>query len=132
LPEVTQLVARCPAVFFILDHCAKPAIRDQKLDPWRQHLRALAALPNVACKLSGLITEADPARCGAPDLQPYVVHALDCFGFDRVLFGGDWPVCNLATSHTSWLAALLAILANEPETNLKKLFQTNAERIYRV
>jgi len=132
LPAVTQLVARCPEIFFILDHCAKPAIRDQQLDPWRQHLRELAALPNVACKISGLVTEADPARCGAADLQPYVRHALDCFGFDRVLFGGDWPVCQLATPLENWLTALKTILAGEPETNLKKLFQTNAERIYRV
>jgi L-fuconolactonase len=132
LPAVTQLVARCPEVFFVLDHCAKPAIRDQKLDPWRKQLRELAALPNVACKISGLVTEASPAHCGPPDLQLYVRHALDCFGFDRVLFGGDWPVCQLATSYENWLAALNAILTDEPETNLKKLFQTNAERIYRV
>ncbi len=132
LPAVTQLVARCPEIFFILDHCAKPAIRDQQLDPWRRHLRELAALPNVACKISGLVTEADPAHCGAADLQPYVRHALDCFGFDRVLFGGDWPVCQLATPFENWLTALKTILAGEPETNLKKLFQTNAERIYRV
>jgi len=132
LPAVTQFVARCPEVFFVLDHCAKPAIRDQNLDPWRRHLRELAALPNVACKISGLVTEANPVRCGAPDLQPYVRHALDCFGFDRVLFGGDWPVCQLATPFENWLGALKAILADEPEANLIKLFQTNAERIYRV
>ena len=132
LPAVTQLVARCPEVFFVLDHCAKPAIRDKNLNPWRQHLRELAALPNVACKISGLVTEAHPVRCGALDLQPYVRHALDCFGFDRVLFGGDWPVCNIASSFENWLAAQKAILTDEPETNLKKLFQTNAERIYRV
>lgn len=132
LPAVIQLAVRCPEVFFVLDHCAKPAIRDQKLEPWRKHLREFAALPNVACKISGLVTEANPARCGAPDLQPYVRSALECFGFDRVLFGGDWPVCQLATSYQNWLAELKAILADEPETNLKKLFQTNAERIYRV
>jgi L-fuconolactonase len=132
LPAVTQLVARCPEVFFVIDHCAKPAIRDQKLDPWRKHLCELAALPNVACKISGLVTEAHPVRCNAPNLKPYARHALDCFGFDRVLFGGDWPVCNIASSFENWLAALNAILTDEPETNLKKLFQTNAERIYRV
>ena len=132
LPAVTELVRRCPEVFFVLDHCAKPAIRDQQLDPWRQHLRGLAALPNVACKISGLVTEANPAHCGVSDLQPYVRHALDCFGFDRVLFGGDWPVCQLATTYENWLAALKNILADEPEANLTKLFQTNAERIYRV
>jgi L-fuconolactonase len=132
LQAVTRLIAGCPEVFFILDHVAKPAIRDQQLDPWRKHLRELAELPNVACKISGLVTEADPLRCGAPDLQPYVAHALNCFGFDRVLFGGDWPVCQLATTYEKWLAALNAIVAAETESNLKKLFQTNAERIYRV
>ena len=132
LPAVTQLVARCPEVFFILDHCAKPAIRDHKLDPWRQHLRELAALPNVACKISGLVTEANSERCSAPDLQPYVRHTLDCFGFDRVIFGGDWPVCQLAVTYEDWLAVLKTILAEEPETNLIKFFRTNAERIYRV
>jgi L-fuconolactonase len=132
LQAVTQLVARCPEVFFILDHAAKPAIRDQQLDPWRQNIRELAALPNVACKISGLVTETDPLHCGATDLQPYVRHALYCFGFDRVLFGGDWPVCQLATTYENWLAALEHIVADEPEINLRKLFQTNAERVYRV
>jgi len=132
LPAVTQLVARCPEVSFVLDHCAKPAIRDRKLDPWRKHLRELASLPNVACKISGLVTEADPAQCHVGELQPYVSHALDCFGFDRVLFGGDWPVCLLATPWADWLATLKAIVDGQPEANLRKLFQTNAERIYRV
>jgi len=132
LPAVTQLVKRCPEVFFILDHCGKPAIRDRALDPWRQHLRELAALPNVACKISGLVTEANPGQCGAPDLKPCVTHALDCFGFGRVLFGGDWPVCELAAPYETWLAALGSIVAHEPETAVDKLFRTNAEGIYRV
>jgi len=132
LQAVTQLAARCPEVFFVLDHCAKPAIRDKRLDPWRQHLRELAALPNVVCKISGLVSEANPAHCRAPDLEPYICHTLDCFGFDRVLFGGDWPVCQLATTYENWLTALQTILAEEPPASLKKLFQTNAERIYRV
>ena len=132
LPAVLELVRRCPEVFFILDHCGKPAIRDRQLDPWRRHIRELAALPNVACKISGLVTEANPARCGAEDLQPYVEHALACFGFDRVMFGGDWPVCNCAKPFSTWLGLLKEILANETEANLTGLFQTNAERIYHV
>jgi len=132
LSAVTELVRRCPEVDFVLDHCAKPAIRDRQLDPWRQQLRELSESPNVLCKLSGLVTEANPMRCRAEELQPYVRHALDCFGFDRVLFGSDWPVCQLATSFASWLAALKTILANETEANLTRLFRTNAEKIYRV
>jgi L-fuconolactonase len=132
LPSVVELVRRCPEVFFILDHCGKPAIRDCQLDPWRQHIRELAALPNVVCKISGLVTEANPARCGAQELQPYAAHALASFGFDRVLFGGDWPVCTLAAPFANWLGALNEILAGETAVNLAKVFQTNAERIYRV
>jgi L-fuconolactonase len=132
LPAVTQLVQLCPEVFFILDHCGKPAIRDHARDPWRQHLQDLAGLPNIACKISGLVTEANPGQCGASDLQPYITHALECFGFDRVLFGGDWPVCELAAPYETWLAALGSIVADERETAVDKLFRTNAERIYRV
>jgi L-fuconolactonase len=132
LPGVIELVRSCPEIFFVLNHCAKPAIRGSQLDPWRQNLRDLAVLPNVACKISGLVTEANPARCGAEDLGPYVSHALDCFGFDRVLFGGDWPVCQLATPFSNWLTTLKKILADETPANLLKLFRTNAERIYRV
>jgi L-fuconolactonase len=132
LPGVTELVRGCPDVFFVLDHCGKPPICDRRPDPWRQHLRELAALPNVACKISGLVTEAGPGQCGAEDLQTYVAHAVDCFGFARVLFGGDWPVCDLASSFTQWLAALQTLLAGATPANLTALFQANAERIYRV
>jgi L-fuconolactonase len=132
LPAVIQLVQRCPEVFFILDHCGKPAIRDRALDPWRQHLRQLAALPNAACKISGLVTEAMPGQCGPTELKPYVTHALECFGFDRVLFGGDWPVCELAAPYETSLAALESIIAHEPQAAMDKLFRVNAERIYHV
>jgi L-fuconolactonase len=130
LPAVTELVCRCPEIHFILDHCGKPAIRDRQLDPWRQHLRELAALPNVVCKVSGLLTEADWANWQPAELQSYVRHAIDCFGFDRVLFGGDWPVLTLAGDYSRWLAALDFCLAGAGESDLQKLFQTNAEKIY--
>ncbi len=132
LPAVTELVRQCPEVQFILDHCGKPAIRDGQREPWRQHLRELASLPNVACKISGLVTEASPARCGAADLEPWVAHAVEVFGLERVLFGGDWPVCQLATPFADWLASLQTILSGVAEASLVKVFQTNAERIYRV
>ena len=132
LPAVIELARRCPEIHFILDHCGKPAIRDGRLDPWRQHIRELAALPNVACKISGLVTEADPARQGAKDLQPYVKHALDCFGFDRVLFGGDWPVLTLAGDYSGWLETVVAAVPCASGADLRKLFQTNAEKAYHV
>jgi L-fuconolactonase len=87
-------------------------------------------LPNASCKISGLLTEADWTRWKTGDLQPYIRHALACFGPDRVMFGGDWPVLTLAGDYSRWLDALDACLAGVPGVDLKKLFQTNAEKIY--
>src|SRR5207302_1732692 len=81
---------------FVLDHAAKPPIAAGKLDPWAGPIGELAGLPNVACKLSGLITEADWSRWRPADIRPYAEHVLGSFGPDRVLFGSDWPVCELA------------------------------------
>ena len=132
LPAVIELVHRCPEINFVLDHCGKPAIREHQLDPWRQHICELAVLPNVACKISGLLTEADWANWQPADLQPFVQHAIDSFGFDRVMFGGDWPVLTLAGDYARWQAALDFCLADAGESDLQKLFQTNAERTYRI
>jgi L-fuconolactonase len=132
LSAVTEMVRRCPEVFFVLDHGAKPAIRDGSLDPWRQHLRELSHLPNVACKISGLVTEAKAGHAGPEVLRPYVTHILECFEFGRVMFGGDWPVCLLASPYADWQAALQTILAGVSEADLVKLYQTNAELVYRI
>jgi L-fuconolactonase len=132
LPAITELARRCARIPFVLDHCGKPEIRQGRLDPWRRHLHELAALPNVVCKISGLVTEAAASRLGAEHLRPYVEHAIACFGWDRVLFGGDWPVCNLATHFSGWTDTLGEILATASPSNLRQLYQSNAERIYHV
>lgn len=132
MPAVIELVRRCPQVRFLLDHLGKPAIREQRVEPWRGHLAELARLPNAWCKISGLVTEADHQAWNAADLAPYLEHALDCFGFDRVVFGGDWPVCTLATQYRRWVDTLLELLAGTPTTELTKLFHSNAERCYRL
>ena len=132
LPSVTELVRRCPEVSFVLDHLGKPAIRDRQLDPWRAHLADLARLPNVWCKVSGLATEADPERWQPDDLRPYIRHAIDCFGFGRVLFGGDWPVATLATTYPRWVEALGAAVADAREDQRDALFRGNALRCYRL
>ncbi len=132
LPAVIELVRCCPEIKFILDHCGKPAIHERQLDPWRQQICELAALPNIACKISGLLTEADCANWKPADLKPYIQHILDSFSFDRVLFGGDWPVLNLAGDYSRWLGVLDFCLAGTSERDLKKLFQTNAEKFYRI
>ena len=92
LGEVTDLVRRCPEVAFILDHIGKPDIAAGTLDPWRGDLKILSELPNVVCKISGMATEADHANWQPLDLKPYVDHVVECFGEDRIVYGGDWPV----------------------------------------
>lgn len=102
LPAVTEMVRRCPETTFILDHLGKPDARAGELEPWRANLSDLAERPNVACKLSGLVTEADHEAWTAEGLEPYVAHVLECFG-ERAMFGSDWPVMKLAADYGRWL-----------------------------
>lgn len=132
LAAVIRLVRQCPDVRFILDHGGKPDIKSGRLDPWRAELRELAALPNTWCKLSGLATEADPARWTAEDLRPYIDHVMTCFGPDRVLFGGDWPVSTLATDYPRWVETVDAALAGCTPDELHRVYVRNAEQVYRV
>lgn len=132
LGAVVELVRRCPGVRFILDHGAKPGIRARQLDPWREEIRALAALPNVDCKLSGLATEANPRAWSAADLRPYVDHLLATFGPGRLLFGGDWPVSTLATDYPRWVATVETLLAGLSEAEQRPIWSTNAARVYRL
>jgi L-fuconolactonase len=132
LANTIKLVRQCPDVMFILDHIAKPDIKAGKLDPWRAQLRELAALPNTWCKMSGLVTEADHQKWTPGDLQPYIDHVMACFGWDRVMFGGDWPVSTQATDYPRWVNTLDAALKGASPEQLRKLYVTNAEKFYRV
>jgi L-fuconolactonase len=132
LPAVAELVGACPGTRFVLDHAGKPDIRGGRLDPWRADVERLAALPHVACKLSGLVTEADPATWTPDDLRPYVDHLLVCFGPQRLLFGSDWPVVKLASGYGKWLASARALLEPLAPADLQAVFVDNARRIYRL
>jgi L-fuconolactonase len=132
LPDVIQLVRLCPETRFILDHLGKPDIRDHVLDPWRDHIRELASFPNVTCKLSGMVTEADHQHWVPEDLAPYIAHVLDTFGEDRVLFGSDWPVMLLATSYHHWVQVLDDLTAHLTPAAKRKLWAENAGRCYRL
>jgi L-fuconolactonase len=99
LPAAVEFVERFPDQPFVLDHLAKPPIASGEMDRWERHLRAIAANPNVYCKLSGLITEADWHNWNAELLAPYLEVTFDAFGADRLMFGSDWPVCLLAGSY---------------------------------
>ena len=132
LANTIKLVRQCPDVSFVLDHIGKPDIKGGLLDPWRAELRELAQLPNVWCKMSGLVTEADHQKWTASDLQPYIDHVVACFGFDRILYGGDWPVSTQAADYPRWVATLGDALRGCTPEQLKKIYVGNAERFYRV
>ena len=132
LPAVIELVRRCPEVRFILDHLGKPDIKAGLRDPWQSHIRELAALPNVVCKISGMVTEADHARWTVDDLRPYFEVVYDAFGEDRVMFGGDWPVVLLAASYRRWVETVDALTQGLGEPARRKLWTENAKRVYRL
>ena len=132
LPAVIELVRQCPQATFILDHGGKPCISAGLLDPWRGHIRTLAAFPNVVGKLSGLATEADHANGTEPQLQPYAAHLIDCFGPSRLLFGSDWPVAKLAIGYVRWLEIARHFIAELSPAEQAAVFRDNANRIYRL
>lgn len=132
LAATIALVRQCPEVAFMLDHSAKPAIAAGQLEPWRAQMSELAALPNVVCKLSGLVTEAERQNWTVEQLEPYVQHVLAVFGEDRVVFGGDWPVVLLAAEYRRWVDTLDALTASLPEAARRKLWAENARRFYRL
>jgi L-fuconolactonase len=132
LANTNKLVRLCPNVNFVLDHIGKPNIKSGLLDPWRAELRELSRMENVSCKLSGLATEADHASWTAADLRPYIDHVIACFGFDRVMFGGDWPVSTQATEYPRWVETVDEALRGCSVDELRKIYLRNAESFYRV
>lgn len=132
LPGAIELARRCPETRFMLDHIGKPDIRTGAIEPWRAQIAELAALPNVSCKISGVATEADHASWTAETIAPYIAHALEAFGEDRVAFGGDWPVALLATSYRRWVDTLDALTAHLSDAARRKLWAENARRFYRL
>ena len=132
LPIAINLVSKCPNVRFVLDHCGVPQVKEQALEPWRKHIREISNLPNVVCKISGLVAYADLVNWKAEDLRPFLDHVLGCFGWDRVMFGSDWPVCTLAASYKKWVETLLSLTQAAGQANQGKLFRDNAIRTYRL
>jgi L-fuconolactonase len=132
LPSIIALVRQCPDTAFILDHLGKPDIKGHVLDPWRKQIEELAAFPNVLCKVSGVVTEADPLHWQLEDIAPYVEHVLRAFGEDRVVFGGDWPVVLSAASYRRWVEVLVTLTSHLSEDAQRKLWAENARRFYRL
>jgi L-fuconolactonase len=132
MPNTLAMMRQCPEVSFILDHIGKPGIKAGLIDPWRAQIREMAALPNVVCKLSGVTTEADLKTWTRDQLRPYIDHVIECFGPDRILYGGDWPVSELAGSYLQWLSTLDWATAGFSPADKRKLFRDNAIKAYRL
>jgi predicted TIM-barrel fold metal-dependent hydrolase len=131
LPLAIALAEKCPDVQFILDHCGIPDVKGRTFEPWASHIRQIATLQNVACKISGLVVQAGKDWT-LEDLRPWFEHSIECFGWDRVLWGGDWPVCTLTATLAGWVDATRILLAGVTNSDRDALFYRNAERIYRV
>jgi L-fuconolactonase len=133
LPDAAKLIDSCPETRFILDHSGNEDVRAKDHSAWKKDLDTIAAKgPRVVCKVSGIVASAKGAPWTADDLAPIVNHVFDSFGPDRVMFGGDWPVCTLAATYKQWVDALKSIVKSRSETDQKKLFHDNAARVYGI
>jgi L-fuconolactonase len=130
MASAIELVRRCPEVRFILDHIGKPMIAQGETEPWKSQLRQLAAMDNVWCKVSGLVVEADHERWTADQLRPYLDHVVDCFGLDRLMWGGDWPVVLLAAELQRWLEVADLWSRQFSGSQRRQLFCENALAFY--
>jgi L-fuconolactonase len=130
LPTATALVDRHPDQVFVVDHVAKPRIREAVVSPWRDRMRELARRPNVYCKLSGMVTEADPRAWTRSTLEPYADVVLEAFGPSRVLFGSDWPVCLAGCSYSRWLATVRELCAGLSAGERESVLGGTARRAY--
>ena len=131
LPHVIRALRSTPGLKAVVDHLSKPEIAAAVLDPWRDHIEEIASLADVSCKLSGMVTEASTGHWSLRELEPYVDHAVKCFGADRLMFGSDWPVCTLAASYGEVSNAIRTLLARHfgPD-DMRRIFSTNGENFY--
>ena len=130
LPAAHRAVEQLPQLSFVVDHAAKPAIRAGAWEPWSTRIAAMAALPNVTCKLSGLVTEAAYPSWTVDHLAPYVARLVDLFGPARLLFGSDWPVCELAGEYVDVYAAVRELVAFLSESDRAQIFGETAISFY--
>jgi len=129
LPRIAELARRYPSLRIVIDHAAKPAIATGDWQPWADELQRVAATTGAFCKLSGLLTEANPGD-GRPALEAWVRHVLDCFGPQRVLWGSDWPVLELAGSYGGWWALANELTVHCSEAERAAIFGGTAMRAY--
>jgi L-fuconolactonase len=127
-----EFVDRHPELVFVLDHVAKPRIRDGAMEPWADLMRQMAERPNVSCKLSGMATEADWANWTESQLIPYLDVALEAFGPDRLMFGSDWPVARLAVEYGAWVKIMTTYLSKLSPSEQAAIWGENAIQAYKL
>ncbi|MDF2644706.1 MAG: amidohydrolase [Paenibacillus sp.] len=133
LEPVVQLLNLVPGLRAVIDHIAKPRIADGVMEPWKSQMAAIAKHPNIYCKLSGMVTEANHTEWKREDFTGYIQHVLDIFGTERVLFGSDWPVCLLAADYDDVVEVLThALPGNWSEADKARLFGLNAKEFYKL
>ena len=130
LKHAPTVAKACPNLPLVIDHLSKPRIREQILDDWIANLRQAASFPNVFCKLSGLVTEADHQRWTVSDLRPYVDAALEAFGPQRCMYGSDWPVCELAGTYEQVHTAMQQLLSSLSDAEQARIFGGTAIEFY--
>jgi L-fuconolactonase len=132
LHHAAALARRLPQLPMVIDHLSKPHIKDRRVDDWMGDFRESSRFPNVYCKLSGLITEADWQHWKPADIRPYVDVALECFGPARCMFGSDWPVCTLAGSYRQVYETLLEVVGALTQNEKRQVFAETAQRFYNL
>jgi len=132
LAVAAEFVARFPRQPFVLDHLAKPDIRSGRLDGWERGLRELSQFPNVWCKLSGLVTEADWNSWRSAQLRPCLDVAFDCFGPERLMIGSDWPVCTVAADYVRTVGVVMEYLSGRPREQQIAVLGRNAQKFWRL
>lgn len=132
LRHAATLAGMLPELPMVIDHLGKPKIKTHSIDDWLPAMKAAARFPNVYCKLSGMITEADWKAWSPDDLKPYVQHALDLFGPERCMYGSDWPVCELAGQYEDVYSALQTCISSLSTTEQAAVFGETARRFYKL
>lgn len=132
LPIALELAKACPEMTLVLDHCGVPDIASDAQEPWRSDIRALAGLPNVMCKLSGVLAYCAPHRADQDAIRPYLEHVIDCFSPARCLWGSDWPVVNTTASLPDWIVAFRAVIADLSQDEQAMICNGTAQRVYGV
>jgi len=132
LPQTMQFVDRHPRQVFVLDHLAKPRIKDGQLQPWAKNIRELARRPNVYCKVSGMVTEADYALWTEADLQPFFDTVLEAFGPRRLMLGSDWPVCLVACDYARWVGLVRKWIQQLSAAEQARILGGTAVEAYRL